>query len=216
MIRITLSGSELAGFTSPSPDDHIRVFLPDQTGTLSGRDYTPRLFDSRQNLLSIDFVVHDGGLGSSWAQQAKPGVPLQIGGPRGSTIISEPKAWWLLIGDETALPSIGRRLEEMPVATRVITVAAVNGHEEEQQFETKADCSSIWVHRPAAQAVDPAPHLSALADLKLPPGPGFIWIAAEKEVSRALRDYCVGTLGHSPDWIKASSYWSQHLEDKAH
>ena len=29
MLRLTLAGEELAGFTSLAPDDHIKVFAPD-------------------------------------------------------------------------------------------------------------------------------------------------------------------------------------------
>ena len=29
MVRITLGGTDLAGFTSPGFDDHVRVFFPD-------------------------------------------------------------------------------------------------------------------------------------------------------------------------------------------
>ena len=46
-----------------------------------------------------------------------------VGGPRGSSIISsEGIDSHLLIGDETALPAIGRRLEELPPGSRALVV----------------------------------------------------------------------------------------------
>lgn len=208
MLRVTLTGDELAGFNSPSPDDHIKVFFPAAPGEEEAkRDYTPRHFDAKARTLAVDFALHGDGAGAAWARQAKPGDPLQIGGPRGSTVISAPGAWWLLIGDETALPSIGRRLEELDGGTRVFALMAVNGPEEEQRLKTRADLKAVWVHRPESQAADPNPLLKAASELKLPDGPGFIWIGAETEVSRALRAYFADSRGHSPDWIKASAYW---------
>ena len=103
----------------------------------------------------------------------------------------------------------GRRLEEMAAGTRVITVMGATGWEEEQSLETNADHTPHWVHRPAASAADPEPILRAVSELKLPSGPGFIWIAAEQSVAHFLRSYFLDTLGHPPEWLKASAYWSQ-------
>ena len=61
MIRITLGGPELAGFTSPSPDDHIKIFVPGLDGAPTQRDYTPRRYDPQNGTLLLDFVNHHGG-----------------------------------------------------------------------------------------------------------------------------------------------------------
>jgi NADPH-dependent ferric siderophore reductase len=212
MIRVMLGGDDLAGFRSPSPDDHIKVFFPAHDGEGEKRDYTPRYFNTEARTLAIDFALHEGGVASAWAQKARPGDRLQIGGPRGSTMIQAPGAWWLLIGDETALPSVGRRLEELTSGTRVMTLMTVAGTEDEQQFTTGADLQAQWIHRPGKEAANPAPILKAISEQKLPAGQGFIWIAAEAEVARALRSYFIDTLGHPPDWIKASAYWSLNPE----
>ena len=42
--RVTFGGTELAGFTSDSFDDHVKIFVP-VAGERIGRDYTPRRFD---------------------------------------------------------------------------------------------------------------------------------------------------------------------------
>jgi NADPH-dependent ferric siderophore reductase len=213
-LRVTLAGEELAGFNSPSPDDHIKVSFPTPEGGVEKRDYTPRRFDAKTLSLSIDFALHKGGVGAEWAEKAKPGDHLRIGGPRGSTTISAPGAWWLLIGDETALPSIGRRLEELAEGTRAISVVAVVDAEEEQKFRTKANHTAHWIHRPDTQAADAEPFLNLLSKLELPSGPGFIWVAGEGAVARAVRTYFVDTLKHPPEWIKAAAYWSQNPEEQ--
>jgi NADPH-dependent ferric siderophore reductase len=209
MLRITFGGEELAGFNSPSPSDHVKVFFPTEKGATVSRDYTPRLFDRIANTLAIDFAIHDEGVGSSWAQFAVPGDELQIVGPRGSTVINAGAAWWLLIGDETALPSIGRRIEESPAGAKIISIVAVTGQDEEQTFETKANLALHWVHRPETAAGDAGPLLKALSSLELPSSLGIVWIGSEAEVARTLRTYILETLAHPADWVKTSAYWTK-------
>jgi NADPH-dependent ferric siderophore reductase len=209
MLRITFSGEELAGFNSPSPGDHVKLLFPMGQGTTTARDYTPRRFDREANTLTIDFALHDGGVGSAWAQSAAPGDQLQIVGPRGSTIINAEGAWWLLIGDETALPSIGRRIEESTAGAKIISLVAVTDHDEEQIFETESCLTTHWVHRPDTAAGEAGPLQKALSLLKLPDGPGFIWIGSEAEVARELRTYVLETLSHPAEWVKTSAYWTK-------
>jgi NADPH-dependent ferric siderophore reductase len=206
MIRIRFEGDDLADFESDAPDDHVKMFFPDGEGVV-GRDYTPRAFDRAARTLSIDFVLHDAGPATQWAAAARVGDMIDIGGPRGSAVVSPTFDWWLLVGDETALPAIARRLEELPAGIRAVTLVAVADAAEEQRFETRATLDARWVHRPPAAADDPAPILDALRGFGLPEGEGFVWIAAEAGVAHALRDYLVGERGHALEWTKASGYW---------
>ncbi len=217
MLRITLGGEELAGFTSASPDDHVKIFVPGSArlgaSDLERRDYTPRHYDAAAGTLAIDFALHDGGPATQWALQAAPGDIVEIGGPRGSTLIPWSFDWYVLIGDETALPAIGRRIEEAPAGTRITSLVAITGVEDVQNFETRAEHIALWVHRPAAQADDPEPMLTALRGLQFPAGEGFIWIAAEAKVAKALRAYIEVSREHLRQWMKASGYWTKGLAD---
>lgn len=215
MRRIVFTGADLADFASPAPDNHVKLFFPQPNGDIEKRDYTPRAFDNAARTLTIDFALHEGqhetGPATAWATTAKPGDILQIGGPRGSTIISPSFDWWLLVGDETALPAIARRLAELPPDTRVKAIISVISPADEQTFETQSQCEIIWLHRPTDQAANPVPLLSLLKSIELPKGDGFVWIAAEGQVARAARDYLVNTRGHPLAWTKSSGYWLQGL-----
>ncbi len=157
MIRVTLGG-DLEGFTSLGFDDHIKLFFPDPAGAPGGepqvlaRDYTPRRYNPAGNILEIDFAIHDAGPATRWAEKVRPGDPLAIGGPRGSFIIPTNFDWHLLIGDETAIPAIGRRLAELPAGTRAVVLAEVDGPADELAFDSKADVRVTWAHRNGAQA----------------------------------------------------------------
>jgi NADPH-dependent ferric siderophore reductase len=46
MLRIVLGGEDFEDFTTPSADDHIKLYVPGQGGDLEARDFTPRHFDA--------------------------------------------------------------------------------------------------------------------------------------------------------------------------
>jgi NADPH-dependent ferric siderophore reductase len=228
MLRITVAGDELEGFTSLGFDDHVKVFFPTAGSELvlpkmgpngpvfpegapkpALRDYTPRRYDAATHSLQLDFVIHDAGPATTWAAQARPGQPLGVGGPRGSFIIPTQFDWHLLVGDETALPAIGRRLEELPPDTRALVVAEIDGPGEEQKFASAAPFEVIWVHRngSTAAAGDSALLLQRLRSISFPAGEYFAWIAAEAQVARALRQYLLAERSANKEWVKAAGYW---------
>ncbi|WP_116135441.1 siderophore-interacting protein [Trinickia diaoshuihuensis] len=213
MLRVTFAGDDLRNFTSAAPDDHIKLFIVQENGDVVSRDYTPRRFDTGERTLDVDFALHDAGPATRWALAAKPGDTLEVGGPKGSRVMEGEPDWWLLVGDETALPAIGRTIEEAPAGTKVISLAAVTSEANEQHFETRAQYEAHWVHRPAERADDPQPFLDALAKLALPEGDGFVWIAAEAHVTRAVRDYMRGERKRPPSAVKATGYWIKGRAD---
>lgn len=212
MQRVTLTGPELEGFHSPSADDHVKIFL-DGPSAVIGRDYTPRRYDEAARELTLDFALHDAGPATAWARETTPGRTILVGGPRGSTLVPADFDWWLLLGDETALPAIGRRIEELPAGARVTSIVAVPGPEDEQRFDTAADHRAVWVHRTVGAASDAAPLLAALAGEALPAGDGFIWIAAESGVARTLRQHVLETMRHPLPWTKVAGYWTRGKAD---
>lgn len=205
MLRLTLAGPDLADFVSAAPDDHIKIFVEDGDD-VERRDYTPRRFDTEAGTLMLDFALHDAGPATRWALDARVGSMLDIGGPRGSAVIKDVSRW-LLIGDETALPAIGRRIEEAAPGTAITAIAMVTSPEEEQRFETRADLTMHWIHRPSSEITNPFPIFDLLESLPIEPGT-FAWIAAEASVARAVRTYLVDRRGHPLPWLKAAGYWS--------
>ncbi|MEK1895803.1 MAG: siderophore-interacting protein [Rhizobium sp.] len=211
MRRIVLTGDDLADFVSLAPDDHVKIFVPAAEGE-ARRDYTPRRYDNDARTLTIDFALHEAGPVTQWAIDASRGDTLAIGGPRGSAVVSASVTRWLLIGDETALPAMGRRIEECDTGTVVTAIAAVAGPAERQIFETKADLHLHWADRPLSDATDAGPLLTILRNMDIEPGT-FVWVAAEASVTRAVREYLVTDRGYPLHWIKASGYWVKGKAD---
>ncbi|KAA6476718.1 siderophore-interacting protein [Agrobacterium rhizogenes] len=211
MLRIQFGGDDLSDFVSMAPDDHIKIFVPTMDGTEERRDYTPRRYDAAARMLAIDFAVHEAGPITQWAINARPGDTLAIGGPRGSAVISDIKQW-LLIGDETALPAIGRRIEAAGGEARITAVMAVANPAEHQTFKTNAELICHWAHRPLSEATDASALLSVLRSVDIAPET-FVWVAAEASVTRAIRVHLVEERGYPLSWIKASGYWVKGKAD---
>lgn len=205
MRRIIFTGEELADFISLAPDDHIKIFIPTAEGE-ERRDYTPRRYDNAERRLTIDFALHEAGPVTQWALGARPGDRLEIGGPRGSAVVSASVKRWLLIRDETALPAIGRRIEESNAGTVITTIAAVTGPLEEQTFDSRAELDIRWAHRPLSQATDAAALLKLLRTVDIE-SETFVWIAAEAAVTRDIRNHMLTERGYPLSWMKASGYW---------
>lgn len=220
MRRITLGGAELAGFISLGSDDHIKLFFartPEEKAALETlqlgkgnddgprpamRDYTPRRYDAELGELDIDFVLHGDGPASTWAEQAKPGQHLYIGGPRGSMVVPDNFDSYLLIGDETALPAIARRLEELPAGRRVLALIEVPSAAEQQALRSAADVQVQWLHREAGDDL-----LSAVSRISLPSGLLYSWVATESTTSRKIRRVLLDDFGVNEDLLKAAGYW---------
>src|SRR4051812_42777990 len=198
MQRIVFHSDEFVDFRSAAYDDHIRLFLPRvgsdvprpvrrENGLVfppgvprpNARDYTPRAFDRARNLLTVDFVLHGEGPGASFAEHAQPGDCIGVSGPASSMVVRGDFDWYLLIGDETALPAIGRRIEELPRRTRVVAFVEVADHHERQSFHASADVALNWIERDRIQSDPSTLLLDAVCAVAFPPGTGFAFVAAE-------------------------------------
>jgi NADPH-dependent ferric siderophore reductase len=227
MVRIVLTGPELEGFASLGFDDHVKMFFPQPGETEPSlpvigpngiefpegaprplaRDYTPRSFDAEKGELAIDFATHHDGPASNWAKAAKAGDNAWIAGPRGSFTVPFTYDWHLLIADDTGLPALARRLEEMPEGTRVVALIEVETDADRLELTTKADASIVWVTQKAENGTDHDALVRALRKLDLPKGDFFSWVACESKAAKEVRALLVEEFGANPKWTRASGYW---------
>jgi len=218
MRRVTLSGPQLEGFISLGSDDHVKLifaqtaeehaaletFVPgaaDDGPRPAMRDYTPRRYDPKTGELDIDFVLHGEGPAASWAAQAAPGQLLYIAGPRGSMIVPDIFDSYLLIGDETALPAIARRVENLPANRAALVVVEIENSAEQQTFNSAAQVDVIWIVRSEQNLVD------VVRKLEMPEGELYAWVATEAGLSRKVRRVLLNEFGLSEALVKTSGYW---------
>lgn len=229
MKRITLTGEDLADFNSASPDDHVKVFFP-KPGELkprvpevgpSGpvipegedrpimRDYTPVRFDNAAKELDLEFFLHESSAATTWAKGAQVGHYLGIGGPRGSMIVPYDFDWYLMIGDEAAIPSFTRRLRELPAGVTALVFIEVGGPADVRTFESQALVQTQWIYRGARSAGSPELLKKEVLKTAFPHGDYFSWIATELQCSKDLKEMLETVRGANPDWIKATGYWKK-------
>ncbi|WP_336760488.1 siderophore-interacting protein [Asaia sp. VD9] len=228
MQRIVFTGEDLKDFTTAGPDDHVKLFFPQPGETypilpdfrpeagrealrdtrIIARDYTPRRFDPEDGTLIIDFVLHEEGPATRWAAAAKPGQQLGMGGPKASHIAPDSCTHHLLIGDDTALPAIARALEELPPGKRAVVL--LDTRETERSYPL---VSHAWteIHRCQPDTITTLQDLLRL--VVLPPVRDLhVWIAAEIDTVRALRDYLIHEEAVPRSQIRAAGYWRRGRE----
>lgn len=220
-VRLTLVGPELAGFVSAGFDDHLKLILPapgqdrptlptlqDGRPVFNGprpvlRDYTPVRFDAAAGELDIEVALHDAGPATDWAASATVGQWVGIAGPRGSMVVPTAFDWHWLLGDETALPAIARRLAELPASAAATVRIQLNNPADQRVLVSAAQVDLQWVSALPAT-------VEALA---LPPGAGFVWAAGEHSDIAAVRRAMLAKPGVDPKRMRISAYWKRGAAD---
>jgi NADPH-dependent ferric siderophore reductase len=124
--------------------------------------------------------------------------------------------WYLLAGEETALPTISRWLEQLPAGARAIVLVEVADAAEEQPLPSEADVSLRWLHRGGAPpgTTDLLEH--AVRGLQLPAGDGYVWVGGEAGCLRPVRRYLIRELGLNPEWVEVDGYWKRGVVNLDH
>lgn len=241
MRRVTLTGDQLRAFTkdnldlpaflSTGFDDHVKVVFADN-GDIEGalplqrahsidwqdapqrqmRDYTPRRFDPVAGELDLDFVRHGTGPAAQWAERATEGDLLHIVGPKSSLVFPDNVDWMVLAGDETALPAIGRFLDERPADWPVHVVVEVRSPTARQQLQLRDGDTIHWVET-APDA--PSALVEAVQQLQWWPGDAYVWAAAESSSLLPLRRWLSRQMALPKTHINVTGYWHTVAETEA-
>lgn len=234
MVRLTFAVDEFNSFQATGTgDEYLRLFFPDpRTGRTvlpaidaegswtwpEGEDrphsepYTVRRFDPKSGDMTIDFVVHEGGIASDWAQNAEPGQTIAATAPIGLYELPTDARWQILICDATGLPAAARLLEQTPqtVQSRVIIEVAEKTHEIE--LALPPNDMVTWLHG-SGNGIGPSRLDEVLRRLPLPATPGYIWAAGEQKSMRAIRKHLRHDLKLAAERYKVVSYWIDKLEE---
>ncbi len=228
MIRVAFGGEDLRRFVSSGdPDERLVVLVPRvgehatdapvraDDGTLDYpadydgpemRSYTVRRFDPATGEMVIDFVRHEGGVAASWAVRARAGDVVYLSPAKGWYAPPAGVTWQLLMADMTALPALGRIVEELPAGQRAIVLAEVTEPQDRQEVHSAAQVSWTWLPG-SGNGHGPSRLLAALRETTLPEGPGYLWFAGEAAESRAVRQYLRRELGWANQDCTAIGYW---------
>lgn len=237
MRRVTLAGEQLrafttaAGFACPAVesggfDDDLLLYFPypgqsDPVLPVQGeakliapkdprplsRAYTVRRWDPEAGALDVDFVEHGVGVGTTWAHRARPGDRIHLSGPRTSKAFPVGADWWLVAGDDTALPAIGRLLDELPSDARAQVFIEIAEDAHRQDLRELPGVDVTWLVRPGATAGTASPLIEAVRGAQWWPGQVFVWLAGEHTAVRDMRRHLVEDRGVSKEDIDFAGYW---------
>ncbi|WP_172402062.1 siderophore-interacting protein [Ensifer aridi] len=171
------------------------------------RAYTVRFADRASNTIAIDFLMHDAeGPGCCWARDAKHGDVIGAAGPSGGGLAEA--QWYLLAGDETALPAISRILESFDETTAATVIIEVATSADVMPFASPAAVEVKWLYRNASGGDCRGDLVQAIATANIPDASRkrFAWVACEakaaKKVRAILRDR-----GLAKDEQSVAAYW---------
>jgi NADPH-dependent ferric siderophore reductase len=203
MRRVRLAG-DLQDLPVTGPTDHAKLFFPAAPGeeppepqlTARGlaappagtprpyREYTLRRHDPAAGTVDVDLVRHGGGLAGAWVED--PRGALWLYGPRSSASVAR-RDWYLLGGDETALPALARWLDQLAPVPVIVAVEVADAAEEAYLGDVPSHVTVHWRHRDGA-APGPTGLLDdVVAAFTPPPGEGFAWMGAEAGALRPVR-----------------------------
>lgn len=237
MRRITLAGEQLSAFVSaggwqqpafdsPGFDDDIRLLfpypgetepvLPTQIeGGLSfpkdpphlAKVYTVRRWNAEAGELEVDFVKHGVGIATTWAYRAAPGDSIHFVGPVVSRAMPQEAEWWLVAGDDTALPAIARLLDELPEHARAQVFVETAEDEHRQELRELPGVELTWLSRRGADAGTTTLLLDAVRHAAWWNGTPFAWVAGEQAAVRDIRRHLVEERGMPKESIEFTGYW---------
>ena len=231
MRRVTLQGSNLKRFEYGGLHVHLlfpprdakeprwpvtgedgRPVWPDGAFKLVARVYTIRNIDASRGEVEIDIVIHDGTPGSEWAINAKPGDLVGMTGPGGGDVAAAD--WYLLAGDETALPAIARILERLPESATAVVRIEVDSVADEQKLTTACAVDLVWLHRRGAPAGTRSLLPEAIAAVDFPTGDTkvFAWAGCEFSAFKAIRQHVRNKRKLKREEHLVVSYWRRGQE----
>ena len=173
------------------------------------RNYTIRDWDAETGRLVIDFVVHEGGVAAGWARQARPGQVIGLNTPSGYYSPPSELDWQVLVADAAGMPAAMRLVESTPgVRTRLVLEVPDASHQ--QPVPQRDDLETIWVHGGNGHA--PSRIEEIVRSLPRPDERGYVWVAGETRVLRAVRKYLRRELGLPASAYSIVGYWVEHGE----
>ena len=172
------------------------------------RTYTVRSWDDDSKELTIDFVYHgDEGVAGPWAAGAKPGDVLWFTGPGGAYAPDDAASWYLLVGDESALPAIGAAVEQLPPRARAAVLVEVEDETEEQKLGGSGEVDVTWFHRATGAAGRGDGLVAAVEALDFPAGDAQVFVHGEAGFVFRIRKNLFTDRGLARDRVSLSGYW---------
>ncbi len=204
MMRVTLHCPDLEGF-SYAPGQALRIAVRSGPDCAHDRDYTIRDIDRPRQQIIIDVLLHGDTPGPQWARNLRSGDPVLARGPRSPIRLWEGRVWYLLAGDETALPAILHMLESLPQGAQAQAFIEISSPEDRMNIALPEGAAICWIIRDDAQTT-PSPFVQQVLGWERPSGQGQACVIGETGTVQAIRRGLIAD-GMAKSDIAAEGYW---------
>lgn len=211
LVRVHLGGPGVEQLRhNTHTDKYVKIRFGDEEPV--NRTYTVRRWDTVAGVLTIDFIVHgDEGIAGPWANAAQPGDELTMSGAGGGYSPNLDADWFLLVGDDTALPAISAAVEALPLHARGHVIVEVDSAQDELLPPTPQGVTVTWLHRHGDEPGRTSLLPEAVQAVEWPDaGEDVIDVFAhgEREAMKALRDVFFAQRGLPRAQVSLSGYWA--------
>lgn len=173
MVRVHFQAESPVFADAPSTDAYIKLVFPVDGRSIPDdvnlrefraslpadeqprvRTYTIRKVDKTSNVVSVDFVTHEGtSVAAAWAVSAQPGDSIQVAGP-GGVFVPDADAHNLFVADDAGLPAALAGIEALPEGGRATLFAEVESPDHIQDVDSRGEVDIVWCYRDGAEASD--------------------------------------------------------------
>ncbi|SDD90791.1 siderophore-interacting protein [Auraticoccus monumenti] len=213
LVRVVLGGEEIELLRhNGHTDKYVKLhFTPVPEEPSVTRTYTVRHWDTTAGTITLDFITHgDAGLAAPWALSARPGDTLSMVGAGGAWSPSPEADWYLLVGDDTAIPAISSAVEALPADARGEVVIEVDSPADEVAPTPPPGVRLTWLHRRGVEAgaVSLLPAAVTALDWPAAGTPVDVFAHGEREAMKQLRDVFFTQRALPRSAVSLSGYWA--------
>jgi NADPH-dependent ferric siderophore reductase len=170
------------------------------------RTYTVRDFCPETGEVTIDFVIHDGGVAAEWARTAAPGDRVGLNTPDGMYDPPAGLEWQFLVADCAALPAAARLIESAPAGVRTRAILEVPDPLHRLDLAAPPGVEITWIYGGNGHCASRLEHV--VRSLPRPGGIGYVWVAGETRELRGVRRCLRRELGLPSTAYKTVGYWT--------
>lgn len=214
-LELPTAGDTAVGMYFPDPGEHRAAAMENRDGVWAyydvepmpeGRNYSVRFIDRATALMTIDFVIHDHGVATLWAQRAETGDEVAMSYARSWYRPEDSTDWQLLVADLAGLPALARIMEELPPKPQATVIVEVCDHDDLAYLPQRDDIEVI-AKVGSGNGYGESKLADAVAQFAPGGGRGYCWFAAEAKASRAVRKHFRKEYGWKADQCDIIGYW---------
>jgi NADPH-dependent ferric siderophore reductase len=214
-LELPALADEVVGIYFPAPGERRPPAMENRDGVWGfydvqtqpeGRNYTVRSVDPGAGTMVVDFVVHDHGVATLWAQRARAGDEVAMAFARGWYRPEPTVDWQLLVADLAGLPALARIIETMSAQARATAIVEVVDPSDLDYLPRRDNVELITLVG-SGNGYGESRLDRAVERFEHPDGRGYCWFAAEAKASRAVRKHMRKQFGWKTDQCDIIGYW---------